>query len=171
MRVTIGYGLERVDYEVSEASLVAARRQPSSPPIADLGRAVHDALEIPIGFPALRKALTPDDYVETRTCETPHRDGQRIGPVGEGGTVNAAIESTAGYFRGSLSPQDCVECGTRHGLHHRAGHGLEAVAGGRGEQRSNHASTSEAISSTASRSRSIDHDSARMATYTAVNDR
>ena len=63
MRVTIGYGLERVDYEVSEASLVAARRQPSSPPIADLGRAVHDALEVPIGFPALRKALTPDDHV------------------------------------------------------------------------------------------------------------
>src|SRR5947209_6510081 len=63
MRVTIGYGLERADYEVSEASLVAARRQPSAPPIVDLGRAVHDALEMPIGFPALRKAITPDDHV------------------------------------------------------------------------------------------------------------
>ena len=63
MRVTIGYGFERADYEVSEASLVAARRQPSAPPIADLGQAVHDALETPIGFPALRKALTPDDHV------------------------------------------------------------------------------------------------------------
>src|SRR5437762_10054636 len=63
MRVTIGYGLERADYEVSEASLVAARRQPSAPAIADLGQAVHDALEVPIGFPALRKALTPDDHV------------------------------------------------------------------------------------------------------------
>jgi nickel-dependent lactate racemase len=28
-----------------------------------LGQAVHDALEMPSGFPALRKALTPDDHV------------------------------------------------------------------------------------------------------------
>src|SRR4029077_239027 len=63
MRVTIGYGLERAGYEVPEASVVPTRRQPSAPAIADLGRAVHDALETPIGFPALRKALTPDDHV------------------------------------------------------------------------------------------------------------
>ena len=75
MRVTIGYGLDRVDYEVSEASLVAARRQPRAPAIADLGRAVHGALEIPIGFPALRKALTPDDHVVIVADEhLPHQE-------------------------------------------------------------------------------------------------
>jgi nickel-dependent lactate racemase len=63
MRVTIGYGLEHVDYEVPAASLVAARRPPTAPAIADLSRAVNDALETPNGFPALRKALTPDDHV------------------------------------------------------------------------------------------------------------
>ena len=80
MRVTIGYGLERVDYEVSEASLVAARRQPSAPAIADLGQAVHDALEVPVGFPALRKALTPDDHVVIMADDhLPHQGPQLIG--------------------------------------------------------------------------------------------
>lgn len=63
MRVSIGYGLERADYEVPEGSLIGTRREPSAPPIVDLSRAVHDALETPLGFPALRKALTPDDHV------------------------------------------------------------------------------------------------------------
>jgi nickel-dependent lactate racemase len=63
MRVSIGFGLERADYEVPESSLIGTRRKPSAPPIADLGRAVRDALETPLGFPALRKALTPDDHV------------------------------------------------------------------------------------------------------------
>jgi nickel-dependent lactate racemase len=63
MRVRVGYGLELADYDVPEARLVTPQRQPSAPAITDLNRAVHDALETPIGFPALRKALTPDDQV------------------------------------------------------------------------------------------------------------
>src|SRR5436309_1495652 len=63
MRVRIGYGLEHAEYDVPEGSLIGTRREPSAPPIADLVRAVHDALETPLGFPALRKAVTPDDHV------------------------------------------------------------------------------------------------------------
>src|SRR5438105_5418983 len=63
MRVTIGYGLEHAEYEVPEERLVTARKQPRAAAIADLRRAVNNALEAPSGFPALRKALTPDDHV------------------------------------------------------------------------------------------------------------
>ena len=83
MRVTIGYGLERVDYEVSEASLVAARRQPSAPAIADLGQAVHDALEVPVGFPALRKALTPDDHVVIMADDHLPHQGEMLSAIVE----------------------------------------------------------------------------------------
>jgi nickel-dependent lactate racemase len=63
MRVGIHYGLERAEYEVADANLVVSRRQPRSPPVQDIGHAVTNALETPHGFPALRKALTPDDHV------------------------------------------------------------------------------------------------------------
>jgi nickel-dependent lactate racemase len=63
MRVGIRYGLERAEYEVADANLVVPQRQPRSPPIQDIGQAVTNALEMPHGFPALRKALTPDDHV------------------------------------------------------------------------------------------------------------
>jgi len=63
MRVEIYYGLERAEYEVADANLVVPRREPRTPPIQDIGQAVTNALERPHGFPALRKALTPDDHV------------------------------------------------------------------------------------------------------------
>src|SRR6266478_4119669 len=63
MRVGIPYGLERAEYEVADANLVVPRREPRSPPVKDIGQAVTNALERPHGFPALRKALTPDDHV------------------------------------------------------------------------------------------------------------
>src|SRR5439155_3586898 len=56
-------GLEHATYEVAEASLVVPGRQPGAPPVADVAGAVRDALEAPLGFPALRKAVTPDDHV------------------------------------------------------------------------------------------------------------
>jgi len=73
VRVSIGYGLEQADYEVAEANLIVPRRQAKVPPLSDIGRAVRDALEMPNGFPALRKALTPDDHVVIVVdCRLPH---------------------------------------------------------------------------------------------------
>jgi nickel-dependent lactate racemase len=63
MRVGIDYGFEHHDYEVAESRLVVCHRQPMAPALTDLGAAVRAALETPIGFPALRRALTPDDHV------------------------------------------------------------------------------------------------------------
>jgi nickel-dependent lactate racemase len=63
MRTDIAYGREHLELEVEESRLVSSRRQPAAPPLADPLAAVAAALEEPLGFPALRRALTPDDHV------------------------------------------------------------------------------------------------------------
>src|SRR5437763_3219905 len=63
MRTDIAYGVEHLELEVEASRLVTAHRQPAAPPLADPAAAVADALENPLGFPPLRRALTPDDHV------------------------------------------------------------------------------------------------------------
>src|SRR5262245_6486307 len=63
MRATINYGLHLLEVTVSDDSLVTVRRAAQAPPLADPAVAVAAALEEPLGFPALRRALTPDDHV------------------------------------------------------------------------------------------------------------
>jgi nickel-dependent lactate racemase len=63
MRTDIAYGLEHLELEVGDDRLVPSRRQPPAPALADPAAAVAAALEEPHGFPALRRALTPDDHV------------------------------------------------------------------------------------------------------------
>jgi nickel-dependent lactate racemase len=73
MRVGIEYGREHLDVEVRDGSQVELRRSPPVPPLADPVAAVRAALENPVGFPALRRALTPDDHVVVVVEErTPH---------------------------------------------------------------------------------------------------
>jgi nickel-dependent lactate racemase len=61
MRVVMDYGLDRQEFEVAEEKLIAAPRPPTA--LADPAAAVRAALEGPHAFPALRRALTPDDRV------------------------------------------------------------------------------------------------------------
>ena len=63
MRTDIAYGLAHLELDIEDARVVPARRQPHGPPLADPVAAVAAALEEPLGFPALRRALTPDDHV------------------------------------------------------------------------------------------------------------
>jgi nickel-dependent lactate racemase len=63
MQIAIAYGRERLEVEVPEQSLVGVRRAPPGLPIPDPAAAVRQALEAPLGYPALRRALTPDDHV------------------------------------------------------------------------------------------------------------
>lgn len=63
MRLGIDYGLEHLDLDVSEGCLVGSRRQPPPAALEDPAAALREALERPLGFPALRRALTPDDHV------------------------------------------------------------------------------------------------------------
>src|SRR5690348_8726482 len=61
MRIAINCGLDRVEFEVADDRLVPGPQPPAA--LADPAAAVRAALEQPFEFPALRRALTPDDHV------------------------------------------------------------------------------------------------------------
>jgi nickel-dependent lactate racemase len=63
MRIGISYGREQVELEVNENALLDVHRQDETAPVTDVAAAVRNALEAPVNFPALRRALTPDDHV------------------------------------------------------------------------------------------------------------
>jgi hypothetical protein len=63
MRLSIAYGLEHAEIDLLAARQVPAHRGPPAPALADPAGAVAEALEKPVGFPALRRALTPDDHI------------------------------------------------------------------------------------------------------------
>jgi nickel-dependent lactate racemase len=60
MRVPLAYGRERVEFEVAEADAVCNHPLAG---VAEPAAAMREALEHPVDFPALRKALTPDDHI------------------------------------------------------------------------------------------------------------
>jgi nickel-dependent lactate racemase len=63
MRISIPYGREELLVEVRAESLVPVQRQPRGEALVDPVAAVRSALEAPLGFPPLRRALTPDDHI------------------------------------------------------------------------------------------------------------
>jgi len=63
MQVGIEFGRERLALEVPESKWIGVRRAPPAPPLTDVAAAMRNALEAPVGFPALSRALTPDDHV------------------------------------------------------------------------------------------------------------
>lgn len=81
MRVAINYGRDHLEVEVPPGNLVPVRRQPFNGPLPDPAAAVRDALETPLGFPALRRALTPEDHVAVVVDETLPQLGTLLVPV------------------------------------------------------------------------------------------
>src|SRR5437016_1082842 len=81
MRVALDYGRDRLELEVPEKKVVAVRREPVAPPLADPAVAVRAALETPHDFPALRRALTPDDHVAIVVDERLPRLAQLLSPI------------------------------------------------------------------------------------------
>jgi nickel-dependent lactate racemase len=63
MQIPISYGRSQLTVEVGAERLVALDQADAPPPLADPVAAVRDALEAPLRYPALRRALTPDDHV------------------------------------------------------------------------------------------------------------
>lgn len=61
MRRIVDCGLDRLELEIAESNLIANPQPPAAVP--DSSAAVRAALEDPFGFPALRRALTPEDHV------------------------------------------------------------------------------------------------------------
>jgi nickel-dependent lactate racemase len=62
-RLQIAWGRQTLDLDVPDRNLVASRRHSAVEPLTDLAGAVRSALEQPLRFPTLRRALTPDDHV------------------------------------------------------------------------------------------------------------
>src|SRR5437899_106804 len=63
MRMELEWGRHHLELDVSDDRLVPVRRHDRAPALADPAAAVRAALERPYEFPALRRALTPDDHV------------------------------------------------------------------------------------------------------------
>jgi nickel-dependent lactate racemase len=94
MRVTLHYGREQLDVELPAATLIPTRHQPRAEPLADPAAAVRAALENPIGFPSLRRALTPEDHVVIVVDEHLPRLPELLTPI-LAHLVEAGIEPAA----------------------------------------------------------------------------
>lgn len=94
MRVAVAYGQKRIEYDVPEPDLVAVRRHSPAAALADPAEAVRAALETPFHFPALRRALTPDDHVAIVLDEELPQLAQLLTPILEH-LLQAGIHSDA----------------------------------------------------------------------------
>jgi nickel-dependent lactate racemase len=83
MRVGIGIGRDHLELDVPERALVEVRRGAASAPIGDVAGAVGAALETPLGFPPLRRALTPDDHLAVVVDEELPRLAELLTPLFE----------------------------------------------------------------------------------------
>lgn len=63
MGLTIAWGRQRAEIDLAAEQVIAVRRAAAAPNLADPAAAVRAALEQPLDYPALRRALTPDDHV------------------------------------------------------------------------------------------------------------
>ena len=63
MSLSVEFGLEHVEVEIPAGKRVPLAQQKCAPDVPDPITATREALEAPHEFPALRKALTPDDHV------------------------------------------------------------------------------------------------------------
>jgi nickel-dependent lactate racemase len=81
MQVGIEFGRQHLEVEVHDGSLVGLRREPAAAPVADPAAAMRAALEEPLRFPPLRRALTPDDHVTVVISEPVPRLRELLPPL------------------------------------------------------------------------------------------
>lgn len=110
MRVGIDFGLNHVDVEVPDGSLVESRRQSAPPPVADPAAALTAALEQPLRFPPLRRALTPDDHVVIVVDEhLPHREDLLPPLLAHVASAGVALTSVTLLFGSPTSQEQWLE--------------------------------------------------------------
>jgi nickel-dependent lactate racemase len=63
MDVTIPYGHRRAELQIADAAFIPSRTAAPHRALADPAGALRTVLETPLDFPALRRALTPDDHL------------------------------------------------------------------------------------------------------------
>src|SRR5436853_6050032 len=95
MRVGLQYGSDYLHLEVPAAQVIPVQHGVSAPALASPAAAMSQALETPLGFPALRRALTPDDHVAIAVDEHLPRLPEILVPILEhvraAGVAPAAI--------------------------------------------------------------------------------
>ncbi len=80
MRLTLAFAREQLDLEVPDDRVIAAPREAVAA-LADPVAAIRVALDAPFQFPALRRALTPDDQVAIVVDEQLPNLGRLLVPV------------------------------------------------------------------------------------------
>ncbi len=63
MRVGVDWGRQHLDVDVTADKVIAVRGGAPAPALADPVATMRGALEEPVDFPPLRRALTPDDHI------------------------------------------------------------------------------------------------------------
>src|SRR5262245_50690942 len=81
MQIPVAWGRERTTFDLPNDQVVVVQRRAEAPPLYDLAGAVRGALEQPLGFPPLRRALTPDDHVAVVVDESLVALPQLLPPV------------------------------------------------------------------------------------------
>src|SRR5437016_1750034 len=81
MRLPIAWGRQVLEVEVADNHPVVSRRAAPAPPLTDVAGAVSKALQEPLRFPALRRALTPDDHVAIAVDESLPRLPELLVPL------------------------------------------------------------------------------------------
>lgn len=81
-QLEVEYGLSRVEYEVNGDNVVEASR-PLPPSLDDPVDEVRNAVESPLAYPALRRALTEDDSVTLVIDERLPNVGELLTPIVE----------------------------------------------------------------------------------------
>ncbi|MFL5242151.1 MAG: lactate racemase domain-containing protein [Gemmataceae bacterium] len=81
MQVGIPFGRDRLELDIHPDQVVPVERQTPAPALANVSAAVSEGLEIPEEYPALRRALTPDDHVAIVVDEALPRVAELLSPI------------------------------------------------------------------------------------------
>ncbi len=110
MLVQLPYGREHLEVEVGESRLVKLHRAPPAAPLADPVAALGAALDRPVRFPPLWRALTPDDRVTIVVDEQLPQVGRLLVPLLEHITrANVAPGAITLFCPPSASRQEWLE--------------------------------------------------------------
>src|SRR5688572_9126022 len=75
---SLSFGTQSIAVEVPAGKLVSGMRAPQARPLDDVREAVAGALERPLEFPTLRRALTPDDHLVVLVQEAMNALGEAL---------------------------------------------------------------------------------------------
>lgn len=81
MRLVLAWGTSEQEVEVREKNLIPLHRPALTPPLTDVAAGVRKALEEPLGFPPLCRALTPDDQIAIAVDESLPRPERFLIPL------------------------------------------------------------------------------------------